>query len=197
MDVRSRVAAGSSERAIEHLAVCRRLLTCPTPQCAPIPITIAAWSALRSQSSCSHSFSSLNAVRQASDSELSETIVISRSAVSTRGTPIDGGRRTGVAQGDDLGPDLGRAHDFAVPQRRLAVAEVEPGAVDGDRHDHGRAAGYLAAVDVAEVIVCLVAAEHGLATGRRREAPDQWPDGNRPAVGEAAISQIPLSTRGG
>src|SRR6202042_3027648 len=89
---------GSSDRAIEHFAVCRRLLTCPTPQCAPIPITTAASSELNSQSSSTHHLSSANAARHASASEIPDTTVINRVGVITLGAPIDLGRGTGRAE---------------------------------------------------------------------------------------------------
>ena len=81
-----------------HVAVCSSLLTWQTPQSAAIPMITAASSGATCHSSSSQSLSSRNAVRQASASEIPDTIVVRWVPVLILGACIDARRATGVAE---------------------------------------------------------------------------------------------------
>lgn len=142
--------SGRSERSSEHLAVWQRLLTCPTPQSPPMPITIAACSCVKAHSSWIQSFSSRNAKRQASPSQIPETTVVSRSSVRMRVAPIDAGRFTGLAEATIRVPTSGAATTSPsaiaalqspkysqAPSTDTGRMIVAPAVIHGNRHCPG------------------------------------------------------------
>ena len=109
---------------------------------------------------------------------------------------IDAGRSRGSALAVTRAPHLGRPDDLAVAHQRLAVAEVEAGAVVRDGQHERRAGAQLAAVHVAAVAALELGVQ--LALGRRdREAADQRPRRQRRPLVEAQDAVLDRVDRAG